>query len=56
MFKLFPLARDFLEKSGDYDTVICSQYESDALFAEVVIYTQGKYDFLTLSPLGRGAG
>lgn len=52
MFKLFPLARDFLEKSGNYDTVIVhkkirSQYESDALFTEVVIYTQGKYDFLT---------
>ena len=59
MFKLFPLARDFLEKSGNYDTVIVhkkirSQYESDALFTEVVIYTQGKYDFLTLCATWEG--
>lgn len=59
MFKLFPLARDFLEKSGHYDTVIVhkkirSQYESDALFTEVVIYTQGKYDFLTLCAAWEG--
>ena len=59
VFKLFPLARDFLEKSGNYDTVIVhkkirSQYESDALFTEVVIYTQGKYDFLTLCATWEG--
>ena len=55
----FPWPEIFWKKSGNYDTVIVhkkirSQYESDALFTEVVIYRQGKYDFLTLCATWEG--